>query len=55
MEDLGSADDHVQQVLKSLRVPANVTVTVHGSAEPTLISRSGEARLTAGFYGDNKR
>jgi multidrug efflux pump subunit AcrB len=32
-EDLGSADDHVQQVLKSLRVPANVTVTVHGSAE----------------------
>jgi multidrug efflux pump subunit AcrB len=32
-EDLGIADDHVQQVLKSLRVPANVTVTVHGSAE----------------------
>jgi multidrug efflux pump subunit AcrB len=32
-EDLGSADDQVQQVLKSLRVPANVTVSVHGSAE----------------------
>ena len=32
-EDLGSADDQVRQVLKSLRVPANVTVSVHGSAE----------------------
>jgi multidrug efflux pump subunit AcrB len=32
-EDLGSADDRVQQVLASLHVPANVTVTVHGSAE----------------------
>jgi multidrug efflux pump subunit AcrB len=32
-EDLGSAGDYVQRVLKSLHVPANVTVTVHGSAE----------------------
>ena len=32
-EDLGSADDYVQRVLKSLHVPENVTVTVHGSAE----------------------
>src|SRR6202522_4479380 len=32
-ENLGSADDKVRQVLKSLHVPVNVTVTVHGSAE----------------------
>ena len=32
-EDLGSADDLVQRIVKSLHVPANVTVTVHGSAE----------------------
>ena len=32
-EDLGSADDEVQRVLATLHVPANVTVTVHGSAE----------------------
>jgi multidrug efflux pump subunit AcrB len=32
-EDLGSADDKVRQVLAALHVPANVTVTVHGSAE----------------------
>jgi len=32
-EDLGSADDEVQRVLATLHVPANVKVTVHGSAE----------------------
>jgi multidrug efflux pump subunit AcrB len=32
-EDLGSADDEVQRVLATLHVPANVTVSVHGSAE----------------------
>ena len=32
-EDLGSADDYMQRVLKSMHVPENVTVTVHGSAE----------------------
>jgi multidrug efflux pump subunit AcrB len=32
-EDLGSADDEVQRVLAKLHEPANVTVTVHGSAE----------------------
>ena len=32
-EDLGSADDKVRQVLAALHVAANVTVTVHGSAE----------------------
>jgi multidrug efflux pump subunit AcrB len=32
-ENLGSADDKVQQVLASLNVPSNVNVTVHGSAE----------------------
>ena len=32
-EDLGSADDEVQRVLATLHTPANVTVTVHGSAE----------------------
>jgi len=32
-EDLGSADDEVQRVLAKLHTPANVTVTVHGSAE----------------------
>ena len=32
-EDLGSADDKVRQVLGSLRVPSNINVTVHGSAE----------------------
>jgi multidrug efflux pump subunit AcrB len=32
-ENLGSADDKVQKVLASLKVPSNVTVTVHGSAE----------------------
>ena len=32
-EDLGSADDKVRQVLASLHLPSNVSVTVHGSAE----------------------
>jgi multidrug efflux pump subunit AcrB len=32
-EDLGSADDLVRRVLKTLHVPANVNVSVHGSAE----------------------
>ena len=32
-ENLGSADDRVQQVLASLNVPSNVNITVHGSAE----------------------
>jgi multidrug efflux pump subunit AcrB len=32
-EDLGSADSEVQNVLDSLHVPENITVTVHGSAE----------------------
>jgi multidrug efflux pump subunit AcrB len=32
-ENLASADDHVQQVVASLRVPAGITVAVHGSAE----------------------
>ncbi|MGC2402224.1 MAG: efflux RND transporter permease subunit [Acidobacteriaceae bacterium] len=32
-EDLGSADSEVRNVLASLHVPANISVTVHGSAE----------------------
>jgi multidrug efflux pump subunit AcrB len=32
-EDLGSADDYVRQIIKTMHVPANVTVTVRGSAQ----------------------
>jgi multidrug efflux pump subunit AcrB len=32
-EDLGGADDQVRRVLATLQMPANIRVTVHGSAE----------------------
>jgi multidrug efflux pump subunit AcrB len=32
-EDLGRADDEVRNILGKLKVPPNVTITVHGSAE----------------------